>query len=156
MDRLWSHGHTPHSLDHDHAIYDLIPMPHSHVFHESLPGYCDGSDRFEPHTRATGAAAVGNDPEVTPRSRLPIGSSLHSRDSRNLKGEVPEIEKRWRIEEEMVQEASGEEPQKSVRTQWQVGTVGASGIPKVGARAERKTSTVPTWDEDRRPREATP
>ncbi|KAJ1210268.1 hypothetical protein NDU88_005634 [Pleurodeles waltl] len=95
-------------------------------------------------------------PGSDPRSGLPIGSFLHSRDSRNLKGEVPEIEKRWRIEEEMVQEASGEEPQKRVRTQRQGGTVGASRIPEVGGRAERKTSTVPTWDEDRRPREATP
>ncbi|KAJ1114725.1 hypothetical protein NDU88_002956 [Pleurodeles waltl] len=119
-------------------------------------GKCDGSDRFDPHTRATGAAAVGDDPEVTPRSQLPIGSFRHSRDSGNLKGEVPEIGGVWRSAEEMVQETSGEEPPKSVKTQWQGGTIGASCIPEVGGRDERRTSTVPTWDDDRRPREAAP
>ncbi|KAJ1198796.1 hypothetical protein NDU88_002635 [Pleurodeles waltl] len=99
---------------------------------------CDGSDRFDPHTRATGAPAVGDDPEVTPRSQLPIGSFLHSRDSGNLKGEVPEIEGVWRSEEEMIQETSGEETPKHVKKQQQGGTLGALRIL--------------TWDEDRRPR----
>ncbi|KAJ1127111.1 hypothetical protein NDU88_005515 [Pleurodeles waltl] len=117
---------------------------------------CDGSDRFDPHTRATGAAAVGEDPEVTSRSRLPIGSFFHMRDSRNFKGEVPEIEGRWRIEEDMFQEEPRDDPQKPVRTQRKGRTVRASRSPEIGGRAERRTSTVPTWDEDRRPREANP
>ncbi|KAJ1190352.1 hypothetical protein NDU88_007090 [Pleurodeles waltl] len=117
---------------------------------------CDGSDRFDPHTRATGAAAVGDDPEVTPRSQLPTGSFLHLRDSGNLKGEVPEIGGGvWRSEEEMVPETSRELP-KRVKTQRPGGTIGASRIPEAGGQAERRTSTVPTWDEDCRPREAAP
>ncbi|KAJ1190353.1 hypothetical protein NDU88_007091 [Pleurodeles waltl] len=124
--------------------------------HEDNRGsVCDGSDRFDPHTRATGAAAVGDYPEVTPRSQLPFGSFLHLRESGNLKGEVPEIGV-WRSEEETVQETSGEELLKRVKTQRQGGTIGASRIPEVRGQAERRTSTVPTWDEDRRPWEAAP
>ncbi|KAJ1159498.1 hypothetical protein NDU88_000005 [Pleurodeles waltl] len=47
-------------------------------------------------------------------SRLPIGSFLHSQDFRNLKGEVPEIEERWRIKEEVFQVGSGGDPWKPV------------------------------------------
>ncbi|KAJ1180898.1 hypothetical protein NDU88_006109 [Pleurodeles waltl] len=117
---------------------------------------CDGSDRFDPHTRATGAAAVGDDPEVTLRSHLPIGSFHHLRDSGNLKGEVPEIKGVWRSEEEMVQETSGEEPPKRVKTQRRRGTLGASRIPEVEGQAELRSSMDRTWDEARRPWEATP
>ncbi|KAJ1172446.1 hypothetical protein NDU88_004293 [Pleurodeles waltl] len=112
--------------------------------------------RFDPHTSATGAAGVGDDPEVTPRCQLPIGSFLHSRDSGNLKGEVLEIEGVWRSEEEMVQETSGEEPPKRMKRQRQRGTLGALRIPEVGDRAKWRISTDQTWDEDRRPREAAP
>ncbi|KAJ1188602.1 hypothetical protein NDU88_005361 [Pleurodeles waltl] len=87
---------------------------------------------------------------------LPIGSILYPRDPRNLKREVPEIEEAWRIAEEVFQEASGDDHQKLVGTQRKGRPFGASRIPEVGARAERRTSTVPTWDEDRRPQEANP
>ncbi|KAJ1117937.1 hypothetical protein NDU88_006132 [Pleurodeles waltl] len=118
-------------------------------------GHCDGSDCLDPHTSATGAAAVGDDPEVIPRSQLPIGSFLHSRDFGNLKAEIPEIEG--------VEERRGNGPgdvrrrtPKSVKSQRQGGTLGVSRIPEVGGRAERRISTDPTCDEDRRPREAVP
>ncbi|KAJ1113217.1 hypothetical protein NDU88_001472 [Pleurodeles waltl] len=120
-----------------------------------MPAEFDGSDRLDPHTRATGAAAVGDNPEVTPRSRLPIGSFLHSRDSGSLKGDVPEIEE--------MEEQGGSGPgdvrrrtSKSVKTQHKGETLRPSRIPEVGGRAERRVSTDPTCDEDRRPREAAP
>ncbi|KAJ1144766.1 hypothetical protein NDU88_011063 [Pleurodeles waltl] len=87
---------------------------------------------------------------------LPIGSILYPRDPGNLKGEVPEIKDVRRIEEEVFQEASGDDYQKLLRTQRKGRPVGASRIPEVGAWAERTTSTVPTWDKDRRPQEANP
>ncbi|KAJ1092291.1 hypothetical protein NDU88_005402 [Pleurodeles waltl] len=115
---------------------------------------CEGSDRSDLHTTATGAAAVGEDPEVTPKSRLPICSILSPRDTRNLKGEVPEIKGARRIEEDVFQEAAGDDHPRLIRTQRKGRPVKALRIPEVGGRTERRTSTVPTWDEDRRPREA--
>ncbi|KAJ1081875.1 hypothetical protein NDU88_002048 [Pleurodeles waltl] len=107
-------------------------------------------------TSETGAATAWDDPEVTPRSTLPIGSKLYLRDPGNLKGEVPEF-KEWRMVEEAVfQEASGDPIQRLVRTQRKRRSLEPSGIPEDGARPERRTLAVPTWDKDRRPREANP
>ncbi|KAJ1213897.1 hypothetical protein NDU88_001527 [Pleurodeles waltl] len=80
-------------------------------------GVCDGSDRSDPHTSATGADAAWDDPEVTPRSTFPIGSELYPLDPGNLKGEVPEFEGGRMVEEEVFQEASGDPIQKLARTQ---------------------------------------
>ncbi|KAJ1170164.1 hypothetical protein NDU88_002045 [Pleurodeles waltl] len=117
---------------------------------------CDGVDRSDPHTSATGAAAVWEDPEVTLRSTLPIGSNLYPRDPGNLKGEVPEFEGGRMIEEEVFQEASGDPIQKVMRTQRKRRSLEASRIPEVGARPERRTITVPTCDEDRLPEKQIP
>ncbi|KAJ1191025.1 hypothetical protein NDU88_000342 [Pleurodeles waltl] len=117
---------------------------------------CDGSDRSDPHTSATGAAAAWDDPEVTPRSTFPIGSKHYPRDPGNLKGEITEFEGRRMVGEEVFQEASRDPIQKLARTQRKRRSLEASGIPEDGARPQRRTIAVPTWDEDRQPREANP
>ncbi|KAJ1092118.1 hypothetical protein NDU88_005230 [Pleurodeles waltl] len=112
--------------------------------------------RSDPHTSATGVATAWEDPEVTPRSTLPIGSELYPRDPGDLKGEVPEFEGGADGRRGSFQEASEDPNQRLVRTQVKRRPLGSSGIPEDGARPERRTIAVPTWDEDRRPREANP
>ncbi|KAJ1180095.1 hypothetical protein NDU88_005319 [Pleurodeles waltl] len=65
-----------------------------------IQGLCDGSDRSDPHTIATGAATAWDDPEVTPRSTLPIGSGLSPREPVALKGQDAEFRGAWMVGEE--------------------------------------------------------
>ncbi|KAJ1149507.1 hypothetical protein NDU88_002314 [Pleurodeles waltl] len=115
---------------------------------------CDGSDQSDPHTITTGAATAWDDPEVNQRSTLPIGSGLYPRDPGELKGRVGELEESVDRRRGNLQEASEDPTRRLVRTQGTRRLRGPSGNPENRARPERGIITVPTRDEDRRPREA--
>ncbi|KAJ1161483.1 hypothetical protein NDU88_001968 [Pleurodeles waltl] len=119
-------------------------------------GECDGSDPSDPHTIATGAATAWDNPEVTPRSALPIGSGLSLREPGKLKDQFTELRGARMAGEENIQEALEDPTCRIVRTQRMRRLLGPSGTPENGARPEQRIIAVPTRDEDRRPREADP
>ncbi|KAJ1096438.1 hypothetical protein NDU88_001580 [Pleurodeles waltl] len=115
---------------------------------------CDGSDQSDPHTSATGAATAWEDPEVNPRSSLPIGSGLYPLDPGEFKGRVAELEGRADGRRGNIQEALEDPTRRLVRTQRMRRLLGPSGNPENRARPEQRIIAVPTRDEDCRPREA--
>ncbi|KAJ1103709.1 hypothetical protein NDU88_001130 [Pleurodeles waltl] len=118
------------------------------------PGLCDGSDRSDKHTIATGVATAWDDPEVTPRSTLPIGSGLSPQEPGELKGQVAELGGSADGRRGNIQEASEDPTRRLVRTQGTRRLLGPSAKPENGAQPEQRIIAVPTRDEDRRPREA--
>ncbi|KAJ1082352.1 hypothetical protein NDU88_002520 [Pleurodeles waltl] len=114
---------------------------------------CDGSDRSDPHTIAPSAISAGVDPEATQRAVLPIGSVWYSRDERDVKREVPLCQGSADGRSGNLQEAAAEKTRRLERIK-EKRNPRSSGVPEDRTRLEQGTLTVPTQDEDCRPREA--
>ncbi|KAJ1123793.1 hypothetical protein NDU88_002260 [Pleurodeles waltl] len=113
---------------------------------------CDRSDRSDPHSIAPSAVSACVDPEATQRASLPIGSTWYPWDERDVKGEVPECQAEF-VRSGNLQEAAAERTQRIERTK-EERSLRSSGVPGERTRLEPRALTVPTRDEDRRPREA--
>ncbi|KAJ1127776.1 hypothetical protein NDU88_006169 [Pleurodeles waltl] len=114
---------------------------------------CDGSDGSDPHTITTSVASAGDDPEVTQRSGPPICYALYPQDPGDVKEEVPEFKGSADGRRGDFQETSEDRTRRLERIQVKR-SLQSSGIPEDRPRPEQRIITVPTRDDDRRPREA--
>ncbi|KAJ1165943.1 hypothetical protein NDU88_006360 [Pleurodeles waltl] len=113
---------------------------------------CDGSDLSDPHTIAPSVTSAWDDLEATKRAALPIGAALYPRDARDVKGEVPVFQGSAVGPSGDFQEAAAERTRRLERIQ-EERSLRPSGIPEDRPRLEHRILTVPSRDEDRRPRE---
>ncbi|KAJ1199069.1 hypothetical protein NDU88_002907 [Pleurodeles waltl] len=113
---------------------------------------CDGSDRSDPHEIAPSAVSAGGDPEARQRAPLPIGSTWCLRDERAIKGKVPECQEEI-VRSGSLQEAAAERTRRNEKTK-EERSLRSSGVPGERTRLNPRALTVPTRDEDRRPRGA--
>ncbi|KAJ1108370.1 hypothetical protein NDU88_005746 [Pleurodeles waltl] len=112
------------------------------------------SDRTDPYTIATGVDTAWDDPEVTSRSTLPIGSDLSPREPGELKGQVAELGGGADGRRGYIQEAAEDPTRRLVRTQGTRRLLGPSAKPENRARPEQGIIAVQTQDEDSQPWEA--
>ncbi|KAJ1180982.1 hypothetical protein NDU88_006193 [Pleurodeles waltl] len=120
-------------------------------------GTCNGSDRADPHTISTGAAATWVDLEVPQRSPNTIGSGLSPQEPGKPKDQVAELGERTSDGRRgVVKKATEDPPRRLVRTQGSGRPLGLSAPLECGARVEQGITAVPTRDEESRPREAEP